>query len=208
MNNTGSIVTLISQNSQTKAAGNSSSTNPKVSSYGRFVVFDSSASNLTSGDTNLKQDVFLKDNVTNTMINITSGGNDHSTIPSISSDGRYVAFQSTASNLVASDTNSQRDIFVYDSQTQQITNISSGMNATSDTPFISSNGAYITFLSVGDNLVSGDSNGHIDVFRYDRTNAVLENITKNANAQSKFSTLSSDGNFIAFASQATNLVSG
>ncbi|HCA95258.1 MAG TPA: hypothetical protein DEP38_11580, partial [Cyanobacteria bacterium UBA9226] len=97
--------------------GNNLSFNPSISADGRYVVFSSDASNLVSGDTNNAPDIFVRDLQTNTTRRIslaTDGtqGNDYSYNPSISADGRYVAFISWASNLVSGDTNNALDVFV------------------------------------------------------------------------------------------------
>ncbi|MEG3929438.1 DUF4347 domain-containing protein, partial [Microcoleus sp. T3_D1] len=104
------------------AEGNNSSLNPRISADGRYVVFESFASNLVTGDTNSCRDIFLRDTLTNitTRLSLDSAaaqGNSDSTNPSISPDGRYVVFRSFASNLVTGDTNNRADIFLRDTQT-------------------------------------------------------------------------------------------
>ena len=105
--------------------GNDNSYNPAISSDGRYITFYSRASNLTPGDTNNKADIFVYDKQTDTMENITSIGNNDSYAPVISSDGRYVTFDSYASNLVSGDTNGKQDVFLYDKQTDTMENITS-----------------------------------------------------------------------------------
>ena len=100
------------------------------------------------------------------MINITISGNNTSNLPSLSEDGRYIAFDSTATNLIAGDTNSVRDIFVYDGQTSGMTNITISGNATSTRPFISADGRYVAFQSTATTFVSGDTSTQ-DIFVYD-----------------------------------------
>lgn len=94
--------------------GNMDSLDPVISADGRYVAFQSGASNLAAGDTNgTGSDVFLHDLATGTTILVSAGGNLNSYSPSISADGRYVSYYSFASNLVASDTNgTTADIFV------------------------------------------------------------------------------------------------
>ena len=99
--------------------GNSYSYGPSISSDGRYVAFWSQASNLVPNDTNGAADVFVHDRQTGqtTMVSVDSAGvegNSYSYGPSISSDGRYVAFESEASNLVPNDTNGTRDVFVHE----------------------------------------------------------------------------------------------
>ena len=111
-----------------------------------------------------------------TLVSVSSAGeqgNDHSPSPSISSDGRYVAFDSHAYNLVDGDSNGFRDVFVHDRQTGQTTRVSvssAGVqgNNRSIHPSISSDGRYVAFYSAARNLVDGDNNGFRDVFVHDR----------------------------------------
>ncbi len=102
-----------------------------------------------------------------------SQGNGSSFVPAISADGRYVAFYSDASNLVAGDTNGARDVFVRDLQTGETTRVSvssSGAEANGDSfaPALSADGRYVAFSSAGTNLVDGDTNDANDIFIRDR----------------------------------------
>ena len=99
------------------AEGNNSSYDPSISADGRFVAFHSDASNLVAGDGNGTSDVFVRDRATGKTrrVSVSSAGaegNGASYNPSISADGRFVAFESSASNLVAGDGNGTSDIFV------------------------------------------------------------------------------------------------
>jgi hypothetical protein len=146
------------------------------------VVFYSVASNLVSGDTNGYADVFVRDTQMNTTTRISLGlsgaqGNNNSYPSSISSDGRYVAFMSIASNLVGGDTNGVGDVFLRDTQTNTITRVSfdsSGAEGNGDSflPSISADGRYVAFISAASNLVSGDTNDTWDVFVHEN-NVVL-----------------------------------
>ena len=103
-------------------AGNSFSYYASISSDGRHVAFESMASNLVPGDTNLVRDIFVHDRQTGVTDRVSvdslgTQGNEISWSSSISTDGRYVAFCSDASNLVPGDTNGAADIFVHDRQT-------------------------------------------------------------------------------------------
>jgi Tol biopolymer transport system component len=98
---------------------NSASASPSISADGRFVAFESSASNLVPGDTNNTTDIFVRDTLTNTTARVSVGlagnqGNSESLAPSISADGQRVAFSSDATNLVPGDTNNISDVFVSD----------------------------------------------------------------------------------------------
>ena len=142
----------------------------EVSANGRYVVFSSVATNLVTGDNNQKRDIFLHDTQTNitTRVSVASNGaksnKDYSSFPSISGDGRYVVFQSDATNLVTGDTNAKTDIFLHDTQTSITTRVSVASNgAESDNssgwrPSISGDGRYVVFSSAATNLVTGDNN--------------------------------------------------
>jgi Tol biopolymer transport system component/Ca2+-binding RTX toxin-like protein len=204
--------------------GNYDSSSPSISGDGRYVTFQSDASNLVAGDTNYSTDIFVYDRQTSqtSLVSVSSSGtqgNVSSSNPSISADGRYVTFQSYAYNLVAGDTTyNSTDIFVYDRQTGQTSRVSvssSGTEANSDSssPSISADGRYVTFQSGADNLVAGDTNGYADVFVYDRQLGQTTRISANAsNVQgdddSDRPIISSDGRYVAFQSEASNLVSG
>jgi Tol biopolymer transport system component len=205
------------------AHGNSDSFRPQVSADGRFVAFESNATNLVTGDTNGVNDVFVRDRQLGTTerVSVASGGgqgDQYSYVASISSDGRYVAFQSFADNLVAGDTNGQMDVFVRDRQagTTVRASVSSGGvqgNSGSYTPSISANGRYVAFASDSSNLVAGDTNGVGDVFVRDlqgNTTMLASASSSGAigNGQSLLPSLSSDGRFVTFYSDATNLVGG
>jgi hypothetical protein len=198
-----------------------------ISNDGRYVVFDSDATNLVAGDTNTRTDVFVYDRNTDTIerVSVDSNGvegNNTSNYPSISVDGRYVVFISNATNLVDNDTNNVADVFVHDRNTNVTERVSlsnagvegnghSGSN--SSTAYISSDGRYVGFLSDASNLVASDSNGMRDVFVYDRDTDTIERVNvTNLGAQTNGSTwslsMAADGIHVAFASAATNLVAG
>ncbi|MCL4261997.1 MAG: PD40 domain-containing protein [Anaerolineae bacterium] len=158
--------------------GNEQSLLPTISADGRYIAYDSYASNLVSGDMNSAWDVFVHDRLTGQTNRVSiasdgSEGNDASITPSISADGRYIAYDSYASNLVADDTNGKADVFVYDRQTGQTSRVSIASDGTqgnddSAYPSISANGRYIGFISYASNLVYNDANGYEDVFVHDR----------------------------------------
>ena len=152
-------------------------------------------------------------------------GNNHSETPSVSADGRYVAFASTAANLVLGDTNGARDIFVHDRDngiTERVSVESNGNQATgghilseqSREPVISADGRYVAFTSSATNLVPGDSNVNEDVFVHDRNTDTTERVSVDSNGnQGNFGShhglaISADGRYVAFRSDANNLVLG
>jgi len=200
------------------SAGNGPSVNPSISADGRFVAFQSRASNLVPGDTNNAADIFVRDRVNKTTERLCDAvqGNKFSFTPSISADGRLVAFASAATNLVPDDTNARLDIFVCDRSTGQVERVSistSGVQGDGDSilPAISGDGLVIGFKSLSDNLVPNDANNVVDVFAHDRATAMTERISANINGgdPNDFSfppTLNNDGRFVGFGSFATNLV--
>ncbi|MBI5951341.1 MAG: PD40 domain-containing protein [Chloroflexi bacterium] len=208
--------------------GNGDSSHPSSSFDGRYVAFDSLSSNLVSGDTNGERDVFVHDRATGvtTRVSVDSSGvqgqgniTDYSASPSISSDGRYVAFTSGDNNLVVWDTNGW-DTFMHDRVTGITTRVSvdsSGAQQTGggsdlpSTPSISSDGRYVAFVSTASNLVANDTNGWHDVFVHDRATGITTRVSVDSsgiqgNDRSIFSSISSDGRYVAFQSEADNLV--
>lgn len=184
-----------------------------VSADGRYMAFASDASNLVSGDSNGAADIFLLDRVTKQVRPVSKSANGDSLRPAISADGRYVAYESYASNLVGSDTNKAADIFRYDRLTGKTVRISvdaSGAQADGDSinASISDDGHRIAFASLATNLVPNDANGSYDVFVHGPGNAISrESIgTTESNGDSVMPALSGDGNYVAYVSAATNLV--
>ncbi len=194
-----------------------------VSTDGRFVAFASDASNLVSGDTNGRSDVFVRDRQTATTerVSVATGGTEgdgYSDSPAMSADGRYVAFESAASNLVTGDTNAGMDVFVRDRQTGATTRVdtdSSGGEADgqSTSPAISADGRYVAFSSAASNLVSGDSNSTSDVFVKDtQTGAIVRASVSGAGGQgdgaSDSVAIDGAGDRVSFRSFSTTLVAG
>ncbi len=222
VNNTTTRVSVDSSGTQ----GNSNSYTPlSMSADGRYVAFSSSATNLVTGDTNAAQDVFVRDTVNNTTtrVSVDSSGTQanigsSSWAPSISADGRYVAFHSTATNLVTGDTNAAEDVFVRDTVNNTTTRVSvdsSGTqgNGNSSWSSISEDGRYVAFHSHATNLVTGDTNARRDVFVHDTVNNTTTRVSVdssgtqgNSGSESMSLSLSSDGRYVAFTSDATNLV--
>jgi uncharacterized repeat protein (TIGR01451 family) len=204
-----------------RAQANGFSYAPTLSADGRFVGFESYASNLVTGDTNRQNDVFVHDRQTGrtTRVSVASGGiqaDGYSYSPTLSANGRFVAFYSSATNLVTGDTNAKEDVFVHDRQTRRTTRVSVASdgkeaNGESYSPSLSADGRYVTFESSAVNLVTGDSNRLDDVFVHDRqtrrtTRVSVASDGKEANGESYSHISSADGRFVAFFSSATNLV--
>ena len=199
------------------------------SSEGRYIAFDSTDSTLVTGDTNGVSDVFVKDTTTGTItrMSVSSSGtqaNGASYFPHISADGRYVAFQSDATNLVKTDRNGVRDIFLRDRTLNTTIMVSvsssgrqgdqqSGLGNSSNDTAISSDGRYVAYVSYATTLVTGDTNVKRDIFLYDRTTAVTTRVSigtggTQSNGNSDAVAMSGDGRYVAFQSQATNFSGG
>ncbi|MCK6448914.1 MAG: calcium-binding protein [Planctomycetes bacterium] len=196
---------------------------PRISPDGRWVVFDSFATNLVANDTNGVQDVFLRDRMatlTSRVSATNTGGqaNGESGRAALSDDGRYVAFSSLASNLIVGDTNATWDVFVRDvalGTTQRISVSSAGAqgNQESRFPSLSADARYVGFWSAASNLVANDTNGFNDVFVRDRllgttVRASVWTDGTQANASSGIPSLSADGRSIAFDAEPTNWIAG
>jgi WD40-like Beta Propeller Repeat len=140
---------------------------PAISADGRYVAFESAANNLVAGDKNDRRDVFVHDRATAVTTRV-SVGNRPSGRPVISADGRQVAFEADASNLVPRDTNRKTDVFVWDRRarvTSRVSVASSGAQANdrSDAPSINRDGRDVAFYSDATVLIPGDEAGS-DVF--------------------------------------------
>ncbi|MGN6544187.1 MAG: SdrD B-like domain-containing protein, partial [Aureliella sp.] len=211
--------------SESGAEGTGTSDSPSVSADGRYVAFEST-SLLVAGDTSTK-DIFVVDRVNHTIEKVSLGmngalANGDSDSPSISSDGRFVAFRSAAWNLVPGDTANVRgvstgysDIFVFDRvlRTTRLVSVSStggfanyGSGPVTD---ISADGRYIVFESTAYNLVDGDT-GWVDIFVRDMQDNVTRRVSVGpggiqSNGSSYQPVISNDGTVVAFESSATNL---
>lgn len=207
--------------------------NPGISADGRYVIFESTATNLVGAgnDTNGVSDIFVHDRTTHQTVRVSVGvggieSNGHSFTPSISRDGRYIAFWSYADNLVANDTNGVADVFVVDWQSptptmRRLSVDANGIegNAESRVPVLSRDGRYVVFESDASNLlgVGGDSNGLTDIYVADlqgigadaiKRVSVGETGGEALGGPSVTPSISADGRFVSFASEAVNLESG
>lgn len=213
---------------------------PAISADGRHVAFASSASNLVAGDTNGEQDVYVRDRVLGVTERVSvadlSGAqaNGRSFHPSISGDGRFVAFASAATNLVANpDTNGVYDIYVRDratGRTRLVSVVAAGHQGAgaagsgiSYGPSISAEGRHVAFYSEAEDLLppSGDTNGHHDAFVADLATGAMElasvadsgaqgnwHSSSNAFEDPSSTAISADGRFVVYTTLATNLVPG
>ncbi len=237
-------VTLVSHAAASAGqAGNDCSDGPALGADGAWVAFYSLATDLVAGqvDTNQADDVFLYERVTGLLrlaSRATSGpatagnggtplvfGRGHDA-PAVGSDGRYVAFPSLATNLVAgqSDANGATDVFLFDRVAGATTLVShaagaatTAANGASDAPLLSADGAWLAYASLATNLVAAqaDANGGADVFLFSRvsgTSALVSHAAglpaTAANAPAAEHALSSDGSWSAWSSAAANVVTG
>ena len=212
--------TLTTRVSLANGGGQSNASNfaPAVDDSGMVVAFVSSATNLVPGDTNGKYDIFVHDRFwgVTTRVSVSSNGtqaNNNSSSPAVSPDGRYIAFASFATNLVANDTNNQGDIFVHDRVTGITTRVSTDTNgnqANDESRNPSFGGDLVCFDSFADNLVPGDTNLFTDAFTKNLTTGETNRVSLTyqglqANSLSHESDISGNGRFVTFTSHATNL---
>ena len=163
---------------------NGSSAYPSISYDGRYVAFQSDATNLVNSDGNAATDVFVRDRLSGitTLESVRSGtleGNGRSYEPSLSDDGGVIAFSSDATDLVTGDTNSTTDVFVRNRLSGSIVKASVDSNGTPSAggslmPELSGNGRVVAFLAVADDLVASDTNGFLDVVVRDLDAGVTE----------------------------------
>ena len=208
-----------------KTEANSDSSNPAITPDGRFVAFSSFADNLVPGDTNFTSDVFVVDRASGSpapervsLSNTGGQAENSSDVPSISADGRYVAFASAADTQVPGDNDAASDVFVRDRVAGTTEGISvaptpAGFGNTSTSPAITPDGRFVAFSSWEPDLVPGDTNNSFDIFVRDRVPGALERVSLNdagveGDDWSLGPAISSDGRLVAFSSLATNLVIG
>jgi Tol biopolymer transport system component len=204
---------------------NGASGYPAISADGRFVAYQTTASNIVAGDVNGVQDViwFDREQRTSRLVSVSSAGaigNGPSRRPSMSADGRFVVFESRATNLVSGDSNGQNDIFVHDTLNHVTTRVSVASGGAQANNYnlegrLSADGRFVVFLSDATNLVTGDTNSERDVFVHDRQSGVTTRVNlTTSGAQADGITapndfdrpaISGDGRYVVFNSFAANL---
>jgi Tol biopolymer transport system component len=225
---TGQTTFVSHDNSVTPIEGNGVSATPAISSDGRFVAFASLSTNLGAAGGN--QQVYLHDRLTGTngttslvsKDSVPTAGNGNSSTPSVSGDGRFVAFVSGATNIVTGFSGQQ--VYVHDRNTGAngtnglISRDNSGSpnagDQNSSAPSISSDGRYVAFMSTATNLIAGVSGQQI--YLHDRNGPATSLVSRDnntgslveGNGPSDTPSINGNGGFVAFFSQATNLVAG
>jgi Tol biopolymer transport system component len=212
-------VVSVSRDSEQLGDG-SFSVHPSVSANGRYIAFESDASNLVPGDTNIASDVFVRDRLHETTSRVSVSSTDRqakgtSLEPVISANGRFVAYYSSARNLVPGPTNSSWGVFVRDmftGVTSRVSLSSAGALGSGGQPAISATGRYVAFAG----WMPGDpppTNGVNSIYVRDRrlgttTRASVSSDGNPANGTSNFAAISADGRHIGFISDGSNLVPG
>jgi Tol biopolymer transport system component len=207
-------------------ASNGQSSMPQISGNGRFIVYESQASNLVAGDDNDASDVFVYDTVAGTTRLVSAGrtggsARGFSSEPSISSDGRYVAFASNAWNLHPELDTFGIQVFVRNLVTNTVSVVSvdsggaPGSYGASFGPSISADGTLVAFASLSSTLDPADGNGEADIFVHNREEGTTRLVSlprgaattgEQSNGRSDEPQLSGDGSVVSFRSDAANLV--
>ncbi len=207
-------VDLVSRDTTGTVVADTTAENADVSNDGRYVVFESTATNLSTLPTSGASQIYLKDMSNDSIDMITAGGTADSNQPAMSPGARYIVFDSAAGFAGA---NTTRSVYFVDMSTPTTIELvsvdDSGTqgNGESINASVSDNGNFVAFESLATNLVAGDTNGVSDIFRRDRS--AIETLlvstadgTPSGNDDSTGSSISSDGAYVAFESLASNLV--
>lgn len=229
-----SIITILSNQDATPVTGNGNSSDPSISDDGRYIAFESSATNLLSGTTVAPiRNVYVSDMVlrqttlvSHATSSATTSANDASFSPVLSADGRFLAYVSFATNLVGGQRVTRySNVFVYD-RTAGTSRLVSGVDGSatfsasgfSDTPVINSDGSIVAFRSSAPDVIAGQNNtagSRSNVFRFNRLTASTTLVSHVAGAptttsagSSRAPALDETGTLIVFVSTATNLVPG
>lgn len=200
---------------------------PNGSPDGKSVAFVSWSSLIVPNDTNGAQDIFVKNMATGKTTRVSTAGNGAQAngesaltglIQGFSPDGKFLAFHSYASNLVAGDTNGTWDVFTKNLVNGVVRRISVApgnrqANGGSYGAAWSPNGNLVSFHSAASNLVAGDTNGVMDIFAKNLTTGAVKRLSTasngaQANGASYQGVFSPNGKLFAFTSEATNLVAG
>jgi Tol biopolymer transport system component len=191
-----------------------------VAGDGSCIAFGSDSDNLVSGDAGVDRDVFWLERSTGLLLRVSIGlgaePDSSSTLRAISEDGRFVTFDSEASNLVVNDANAASDVFRFDTATGQLERVSVATGGSESAGHsyggaLSFDGRYVAFSNNGDDLTPGDGNGSEDVYVRDLVAGTTQLISVSSagalgDSTSAYASISRDGRFVAFESDAANLV--
>jgi Tol biopolymer transport system component len=196
---------------------------PALDANGGIVAYSSFADNLITLDENFTADVFVYDRAahTTTRVSVYTGdfeADGNSFHPSLSADGRFVAYDSDSFNLAWYDPDEGFDVYIWDRQAGVISNVSvdDAGNLGDDTsswPSISSDGRYVAYQTEATDIVPGDQNGVGDIVLYDRQSGAVDRISltnsgDESDNESVRPSISGDGKLVAYQSLASNLVPG
>jgi len=218
-----SFATELISKSVNNAVGNDVSTNSAIDGIGRYVVFESEATNLETTATTLNRNhIYRKDTLTGEVLLVSSTdvglqADDHSFTPRISDDGRYVVFISTANNLSSIFTGSTLQVFIKDMDTGDVVLVSRDASGTvvannaAENPDVSNDGRYVVFESAAGNL-STLSNSFTQIYRKDMSDDSIDMVSRNTSlsagglGDSNRPAMSPDARFIVFDSNAGNSI--
>ncbi len=201
------------------ASADGSSARPDISANGRFIAFESEATNLVPGDANGVSDVFVHDRQTGQTVRVSVSGlgeeaNGGSHNPRISADGRFVAFESDATNLAGPDGNGARDVFLHDLQTGatrrvSVTDLGGELTEASSLQGISADGRFVAFITTAPNVGPVDTNTHADLYIRDaqarRTKRASTGwLHQQFNGPVLSAALSADGRYAVMSTTASN----
>jgi Tol biopolymer transport system component len=195
---------------------------PSLSTNGRYLAFESDSEEVVPEDANGFRDVFVRDRKTgeNQRVSVATGGaeaDQSSTNASLSGNGRYVAFSSSATNLVAEDDELFPDIFFHDRKQGTTTRVSRPLPGPEEVDgqsigaFVSRNGRFVAFSSFASNLVEGDGNGVADAFVWERKTGLVTRVSvSSAGVESamggRVEGISASGRYVSFVSSTPDLV--
>ncbi len=222
--------TTLLSSSASKGAANGDSINSRMSSDAKYVVYQSAATNIRNADNNGYTDIFICDTLNSNTIRLTPSSsvqaNQGSFLPDISGNGRFVVFESTATNIITgANSLGRRQVYLYDRDVSgsgvydtagntKYTLVSKTLggvtgNGDSATPRISRDGNYVVFSTKAPNLIGGIS-PFSQVVRWERATGKILTTSTNigatfADGDTAYPIINANGAYVVFASRAKNL---